>query len=79
MSVRRVAVSSTDWLDPRVKNSLVVFIKAIARDRLAPTTRTRLEIATELMKIATRNTAIVTLRELQIVLAIAVANPIIFL
>ena len=74
-----LAVVSIDWLDPRVKRSLVVLIEAFTRNRLATTTRTRFKIATELMKSATRNTAIVALRGIQIIFALAVANPTIFL
>ena len=62
-----------------MKCTLIVFIEAVACDRLTTASGTRLQITADLVERATGNSAIVTRREAEIVVAIAVANAVILL
>ena len=62
-----------------MKNTLVLFIEAIRRDRLAATAGARLQIAAELVERTARNTAIVALGETEIISAFAIRHAIILL
>jgi hypothetical protein len=75
--VQRSAVRSIAWLDLGAGNTSIVFIEAIAPDRLPAASRTGLEIAADLVERATANPAIIACRMTQIVFAIAIPHAII--
>ena len=77
--MRRVTVTCIAWLDPRLKNTLIVIVEAIASDGLATAPRTWLKITSDLVKCAARNAAIITRRETQVVFPLAIAQAIIHL
>jgi hypothetical protein len=72
-------VGFIDWLDPRVTNTLSVFVKTITGNRLTATARARLQIATQLVKSATSNTTVVALGKAEVIFSFAIRNAIILL
>jgi hypothetical protein len=72
---RLPALRCSAWFGSDFFESIIV-VKTIAGDRLASTSRTRLQIATDQMKLSTRNSAIITLWVRQIFFSFAVWNAI---
>jgi hypothetical protein len=77
--VRRLAVSSSGWLDLERRSALIVLIKTVARDGLSLASRAGFEIAAERVKSATRDSTIIAFRETQVVRSVAIGDSIVFL
>ena len=66
------ASTPSRWFGPFY---LIIFIKAVARYCLASAARTGLQVAAELVKGASWNSTVITLRKLKVIGAFAVRNP----